>query len=214
MSYFPFFVDVKDKAFLVVGGGGVALRKIEVLSRFDVKIIVIAADICKEIYDWKEISGRQDGENGQIELHERKFKDEDILKAEYVVAATDNEKLNTHISELCRKNSKPVNVVDVKEECSFVFPAIIKEEDLVIAVSTGGNSPAMAAKIKRDIERNIPLYYSELIGLLGAYREAVKNEITLPENRRKAYRELIRMAERKEDSLSEASVMDIIRKYR
>ncbi len=207
MAYFPFFIDISDKVCIVVGGGRIAFRKIEVLSKFNAKIIVIASNICEEICLLKEVSE-------QIVLNKRDFLDEDILQAEFVIAATDDESLNSHISGLCKKNSILVNVVDVKEECSFVFPAIVKKEELVIAISTGGNSPAMAAKIKKDIQRVIPDYYGELISILGEYREYIKNEINDIENRKEIYNELIHIAELNKENITFESIQDIVKKYK
>jgi siroheme synthase-like protein len=213
MSYFPFFIDVQDKAFLVVGGGRIAYRKVEVLSQFEVKINVTAAKICEEISVLKNISDEGNDLRKQILLNEREFVDDDIFTADYVVAATDDEKLNSYIAELCRKNNKLVNVVDVKEECSFVFPAIIKKEELVIAVSTGGNSPAMAAEIKRKIQSEIPDYYGELIECLGLYREYIKSNVDLPENRIKVYKELIGLAELQEGNVTFEQIQNTVTKY-
>lgn len=204
MSYFPFFMDVQNKVFLVVGGGRIAYRKIEVLLQFDTRIIVTAPTICKEIYVLKN----------RILLNEREFLKNDIMNVDFVIAATDNQALNTSIFELCKEKNKPVNVVDVKEECSFVFPAIIKNEDLVIAVSTGGNSPAMAAKIKKEINTVIPEYYGELIECLGLHREYIKNEILLPEKRMKAYEEIIGIAKAQESNVTSDIIQEIVNKYR
>lgn len=214
MAYFPFYIDINNKVCVVIGGGRIAHRKIEILSEFGATIIVIATGICDEIYDLKKTydlknkSGIQ-----QIILKMREFLDEDILEGDFVVAATDDTILNSHISELCKMNNKLVNVVDVKEECSFVFPAIIKQEELVIAISTGGNSPAMAAKIKQEIKEFIPVYYSALIELLGEYREYIKNEVQIPEHRKLVYQELIQLAEVTKGNINKDEIHNIIKKF-
>jgi len=227
MAYFPFYMDISNKVGLVVGGGKIALRKIEVLSQFDAKIIVIAADICEEIYNLvktkekksdKELAEKSDEESGEtrekIVIVKRRFRDEDIAEAEFVIAATNDELLNSHISDLCRQHNILVNVVDVKEECSFIFPAIVKKNELVISISTGGNCPAMAAKIKENIEGIIPYYYGELMELLGENREYIKKNVNILENRKKVYSELMQIAETNQENIAEELIHEVVEKYR
>lgn len=254
MAYFPFYIDIKDKVWIVIGGGTIALRKIEVLSKFDANIIVIAPSICKEIYaiqkDLKEknptdvnnidnnykvmdnlvlknkvmdnkvmdnkvdITDKSNKDKAQIIIHKREFQEEDINEADFVIAATDDEILNSHISELSIKNSKLVNVVDVQEECSFIFPAIVKNKELVVSISTSGNSPAMAVKVRKKIQKAIPEYYGELIETLGEYRDYIKNEVDIPKNRNKVYQELIQIAELSEGRLTFDMVQNIVNKYK
>ena len=102
----------------------------------------------------------------------------------------------------------------MKDECSFLFPAILKRDELVIAISTGGASPSMAAKIRRDIETVIPEYYGELIELLGEHREFIKTEVHLPEQRKQVYNELIRLAEINEGNLTVEMIQKEIDKVR
>lgn len=213
MAYFPFYIDISDKFCLVVGGGKIALRKIQILLKFDAKIIVIAPNICEDIYIIKK-SYDEKNDNDRILLYKKKFVDDDIVNAEFVIAATNDKLLNSHISEICKKNNKMINVVDVKEECSFVFPAIIKNEELVISISTGGNSPAMAAKIKNDIQKFIPEYYGSLIEILGEQRECIKKEVYNSKNRKQVYDELIHFAELHDGNITIDEIQNIISKYK
>ncbi|KOA20697.1 siroheme synthase [Clostridium homopropionicum DSM 5847] len=213
MAYFPFYIDINNKIFLVVGGGKIALGKIKVLLKFEAIIIVIAPNICEEIYKIKKFHDEKNSKE-QIILYNREFRDEDILAAEIIIAATDNKLLNSHISEVCKRNNKMVNVVDVKEECSFVFPAIIKNQELVVSIATGGNSPAMAAKIKRDIEKYIPEYYGELIEVLGEQREYIKKEVPNTEYRKQVYNELIALAQLYGRNITTEEIENIISKYK
>lgn len=245
MAYFPFYIDIKDKVWIVIGGGNIAFRKVEVLSQFDAKIIVIAPSICKEIYAIQKQSdvkinnvknkikqsikdqkitdednqdkiniNRNDLGNAQIIIHKREFHEDDLKEADFVVAATDDEILNSHISKLCVNNNKLVNVVDVKEECSFIFPAIVKDKELVVAISTGGNSPAAAVNIKKKIQRAIPEYYGEFIELLGEYRDFIKNEVDNPKKRNKVYNELIRIGELSDGNLTFDVIQKIVNQYK
>lgn len=205
MAYFPVFIEVERQRVLVVGGGQIALRKVEILLTFGAQVTVVALDYCKELLELKLPN---------LSLVTRSFVDEDIEGMELVVAATNNCELNSHISKLCRKTKILVNVVDVKEECSFVFPAIIKQEDMVVAISTGGKSPAFAADMKQEISKNIPDYYGGLIDKLGDYRDYIKEEITLPEYRKQVYNELISLGKKEKGMLTLEMVTMVIKKYK
>ena len=238
MAYFPIYVDLKDKKCVVVGGGKIALRKIEILYQFGAKITIVAPYICDDIYKIEESSRLNQKitsvvENSRLEdnihledrisleekdihinLVERKFIDMDISEAELVVAATDDENLNSHISAICREKNLLVNVVDVKEECSFIFPAIYKKGELVISISTGGSSPLMAAKIRENIDSVVPDYYSSLIEFLGDHRDYIKREIHSQELRKKVYNEFIEIVEIDPGHMSLAMINKVIDKYK
>lgn len=212
MAYFPFYVDISDQNCLVVGGGKIAYRKIEILSKFNVRIKVIAPNICNQIYGLESETNKNNRE--QIIIINREFEDEDIGDMDFVIAATDNELLNSHISKLCKINNKMINVVDVKEECSFIFPAIIKMEDMVVGISTGGNSPAMAAKIKKEIQKSIPGFYGELIEFFGENRDYIKNEVSVSKYRKKVYDELIELANLRGGNITRKDLKSIVDKYK
>lgn len=116
MAYFPFFVDIEKQKCLIAGGGIVALRKVEVLLPYGPAITVVSPEFAPELRELAEQSG--------VLLKERDFRMEDLNGADFVVAATDDPVLNRQISLTCRENRIPVNVVDVKDECSFIFPPL------------------------------------------------------------------------------------------
>ncbi len=207
MAYFPLFMDITNKKCIVVGGGKIALRKVEILVQFQPSITIIAPEFCDEMK-------RIQTEFTSLTFINRSVVDEDLEEAELVVAATDNETVNTHISKICMEKNILINVVDVPEQCTFIFPAIVKRDDLVVAVSTGGNSPSMAARIRKEIEEVIPEYYGELIELFGEYRDLIKNEIHLPQYRVRIYNELIDVAKNRENNLTKDFIMQTIEKYK
>lgn len=166
MAYFPFIVDIENMDCLIAGGGSIALHKAEILAEYNVNIHIVAVSVCEGILKLAE-------DNKRIDISQRKFKDSDINGMDFVVAATGDRALGIHISGICKKQKIPVNVVDIKEACSFIFPAIIHKEPLLAAVSSGGASPALAASIKKDIEKILPDYYSTLARNLEKSREYV-----------------------------------------
>ena len=182
MAYFPFMVDIKDMQCLVVGGGRIALHKVKILLGFEVKIKVIAKEICMEL---------RESEGAYLQLEERAFQETDIEKADFVVAATGDKSLNHHISELCRAKDIPINAVDMKEDCSFIFPAMIQEKDLLIAISSGGQSPAGVAYVKKRIREQIPDFYGEMMESLGAYRDYILKHVDSTERRKEIFNRLL-----------------------
>jgi len=123
MAYFPFYIDIKDKKILVVGGGKVALRKVEKLLQFEPKITVVAPFICDEI--------RKLG----VSIIERKFIDSDIDNIFCAISATDDEVVNGHIFKLCSEKNILVNTVDDKDKCGFIFPALVNKNGITAGIT-------------------------------------------------------------------------------
>ena len=110
----------------------------------------------------------------------------DIDGAALVIAATDDPELNAAVSELCRWENVPVNVVDDIEKCSFVFPSLVRRGELSVGISTGGASPSAAQYIRRGVEQLVPEGFEDILGFLAAHRAAVKAALP-PERRAGAY---------------------------
>lgn len=180
MSYFPMFVELKNKPCLVVGGGAVALRKVKVLKDFGAEITVTAPEIQPEI---REMHG--------ILCREREFRQSDLKGQELVVAATADKEMNHRVSLACKKAGIPVNAVDQQEDCSFIFPAYLKEGQVVAAFSSGGQSPVIAQFLKEQMRPAMTPRLGELADCLGSLRPAVKQGIKTEEGRKKFYRELL-----------------------
>ncbi len=185
MAYFPFMVEIEKKKCLVVGGGSIAFHKVKILVEFQAHIRVTAGEICPLL---QELAKEK---SGLIHLVEREFRAEDIEGMDFVVAATDDEGLNDYVSDLCRQKNILINAVDRKEACSFIFPAILKDKELVVAVSTGGQSPAAAAYIKNRIRKGIPDYYGEMIETIGGYRDYILEHVNTAEKRKELFNRLL-----------------------
>lgn len=202
MAYFPFMVDIKGKQCLVAGGGGIALHKVRILLGFEVHIKVVATEICEEL---KALEG------DSLELVEREFLDEDVENVDFVIAATDKEALNYHISDLCRQRGIPVNAVDRKEACSFIFPALIQDKDLLVAISSGGQSPAAASFVKNKIKAGMPDYYGEMLEQLGAYRDFVLEHVDTAGKRKEIFYQLLEYGDSHGGRISETLVQELVR---
>jgi len=201
MSYFPFFMEIKDQHCLVVGGGMVALRKIEKLLPFGVKITVVSPAFCSEVEEME----------GIIRIC-RKFEQNDINGKLFVIGATDDEDVNGEISALCREKNVPVNIVDDPKKCTFFFPALVKEGEFVAGFSTGGGSPLAAQFIRKKVEDAVPEGFGQVVEVLSSVREQVKAEIHDIRKREKVFKEIFALALEKAGNITEKEMNEIIRK--
>ena len=173
MPLFPIFINLEGRRVLIAGGGHVALRKAERLSPYGADIFAVAPEF---IPGFAGIPG--------VTLLERRFEPGDIEGAALVIAATDDGELNAAVSELCRWENVPVNVVDDIEKCSFVFPSLVRRGELSVGISTGGASPSAAQYVRRGVEQLVPEGFEGILDFLSAHRAEVK--AALPAERRAA----------------------------
>jgi uroporphyrin-III C-methyltransferase/precorrin-2 dehydrogenase/sirohydrochlorin ferrochelatase len=185
MGYFPFFVDLKGKRGLIVGGGIVAYHKICRLLPYESNLEVVSENFNQEILNLKDVCG-----NDSFTLVERAFRDSDIEKRFFVIAATSDNALNAHIYDICTKKGILVNVVDDKERCGFMFPSLVKKGKLSIGISTEGASPRIAAVYRKKLEEEIPDRIEEILLYLESIRPAVKATISDERVRAKLFTEV------------------------
>ncbi|WP_298032102.1 siroheme synthase CysG [uncultured Dysosmobacter sp.] len=173
MAYFPFFVDLEGRNGLIVGGGTVALRKAEKLLSFGPRLTVAAPDILPAL---EALPG--------LTFLRQPFSPEMLEGIAFVIAATDDRALNREIAAQCQARRVPANAVDDQDSCTFLFPALVKQDSLTIGISTGGASPMAAAYLKDQISALLPEDFGALLTELKALRPRVK--AALPESERPA----------------------------
>lgn len=195
MAYFPMFVDLKGKKVIVIGGGKVAYRKITKLLPFEAEITVIAPDICSEIQELLN-------NNSNLILKNRNFEIEDIKNAFLVISATNNSYTNQQIAHICKSQNIPINSVDDIENCTFLFPALIKKESLVIGCSTSGKAPDIAAFVKNTIEQDLPENIGQVVEILGILREELKNKVPTQKIRAQIIHNLLEYCQAKDFKIS------------
>lgn len=166
MAYFPFFIDIAASDGLVVGGGTVALRKVEKLLPYGPRLTLIAPDIRPEL---EAIPG--------LILCRRAVQPSDLEGRAFVIAAAGDRAVNAQVSRLCREKNIPVNVVDNKQESSFLFPCLIKRGSLSVGISTGGDSPSAAIYWKERFGALIPGEMEEILDYLARERLAIKETV-------------------------------------
>lgn len=203
MSYFPMFIELENAPCLIVGGGRIALRKVEVLLDFGAQITVVAGDIMDEIQKEKAVRCKRKG-----------FAPEDLSGMALVVAATDNPGLNHEIADLCRERKIPVNAVDQIEDCSFIFPAYLKQGEVVSAFSSGGQSPVITQYLKKETAPVMTELLGKLAAQLGTLRETVREQVETEQERKLFYRELLNMGLLKDALLSEEEIAEILFRYK
>ena len=184
MAYFPMFVDLTDANCLVVGGGSVALRKVNVLLDFGAKVHVIAKEISMDLAALSE-------DKDHLLLEQREFTPFDLQDRKLVIVATSDNELNRQIYMMCSEGGIPVNVVDDQEKCSFIFPSYIKEQNLVGAFSSGGNSPALTQYLRSKEKEILTPRLGELNEVLGRWRQPIKELFPLESSRKSAFEQLI-----------------------
>lgn len=185
MAYFPMFVDLTNQPCLVVGGGQVAYRKVMTLLDFDAKVIVVAKDICENI------SRMIEEKEYDIEVVRRAFEESDCDGKKLVIAATDDKQLNHDISQCCKARGIMVNAVDQKEDCSFIFPSYVKEQELVAAFSSSGNSPVLTQYLKAKEKDILTPFLGELCEYMGSIREDIIHNYATEAQRRAVFKDIV-----------------------
>jgi precorrin-2 dehydrogenase/sirohydrochlorin ferrochelatase len=165
MPYYPIFLDLKDQNVLVVGGGKVAERKILNLLRYGCRIHVVSPELTSQLE--KLVSQKK------IQRIPEQSLNQAMSEASMVIAATDDPAVNGQIASRAKEEGLLVNAVDQPRDCNFIMPSIVKSGDLQIAISTGGKSPALAKKIRKELQNLFGSEYGSLVELLGMLRTEV-----------------------------------------
>ena len=183
MRYFPVFLDLKNRKCVVVGGGRVAERKIQNLRKAGAAVTVVSPRLTPALERLKETKG--------IDHRRRAYKTGDLKAAFLAVAATDHRPTNEKVFREASARRIPVNAVDDPVHCTFIVPAVISRGDILIAISTGGRSPALAKALRKKLEREVGGEYSSLLKLIGAVRKSILPLGWGPMKNQKIYRRLL-----------------------
>ena len=176
MEHLPIFINLKQKPVLVVGGGDIALRKINLLIKAQASVNCLSPLFCDGIASLSA--------DKSVNLIQKNFEPDDIKNYSIIIASTDDSLVNSSISELAKKANIPVNVVDSPELSSFIMPSIVDRSPVIIAVSSAGKAPVLARIIRAKLETVIPSAYGLLAEIAGEYRQKVKNRFSNIKDRR------------------------------
>ncbi len=166
---FPIFLKLHDRRVLIVGGGRVAEEKLEAVLRSATDVTVIAPRITPRIAGWARES--------QVNYIAGEYREGAVRDFFLVITCTDSEAVNRKIYEECREAGILCNSVDDPTNCDFYAAAVVRRGELQIAVSTGGNSPALAQRIRRKLEQEFGPEYEPWIGWLGRMRTVMRKAL-------------------------------------
>ncbi|OGN91408.1 MAG: hypothetical protein A2Z75_05160 [Chloroflexi bacterium RBG_13_50_10] len=166
--YYPILLHIQGKKCLVVGGGNVALRKVQTLLEHSANVEIVSPSFCPEL--------KQLAEKRAVRAIHRDYKPEDLKDAFIVIAATDDAKTNEKVAAEARRLRILVNVVDDPNNSDFIVPSYFRRGDVIVAVSTSGRSPALARKIRSDLEKGFQAEYAKLALLADEVRSELKQK--------------------------------------
>ncbi|MGA2076055.1 MAG: bifunctional precorrin-2 dehydrogenase/sirohydrochlorin ferrochelatase [Terriglobia bacterium] len=183
MSLFPIFLKLINRPCLVVGAGQVGESKVEGLLAAGAAVKVVAPEATETVMQWARA--------GKIDWHPRLFEPADLDRKFLVVVATPLHELNDSIYHEAQRRGVLCNVVDDPPRCDFYYPAVVNRGKLQIAISTNGQSPALAQRLRRELEQQFGPEYGGWIKALGSER---RHLLTLPlgaEERRQLLHNLV-----------------------
>jgi len=168
VNYYPIFLKVENRACLVVGGGEVGARKVQTLLRCGASVGVVSP----EVVPWLA-EKIQENAVKRVGTH---YEDHQLQDRFLVIAATDDAELNCRIAEDAEKRGLLCNVVDYPRAGNFILPALVQRGALTLAISTSGQSPALARQLRRDLEQRFGMEYADFLELLGVVRSRLLAE--------------------------------------
>ncbi len=183
MEHLPIFLQLHGRPVVVVGGGHVAARKVELLLRSGASVSIVAPSLCEDL--------RQRVDAGELAHVQASFDPSHLETAELVIAATSLREVNAAVSRAARERRVPVNVVDDSELSTFIFPALVDRSPIVVAVSSAGHAPVLARRLREQLEALLPTRLGALARFMGARRDAVRNTLR-PAARRSFWERVVR----------------------
>lgn len=182
MDALPVFLKLRDIPCLVVGGGRIAERKIDLLLRAGARVTVVAPQLETTLQAYVA--------SGTLTWIPTRFDPAQLENARIVIAATDDRAVNQAVSQAAQTKQIPVNVVDQPDLCTFTVPSIVDRSPVIIAIGTSGASPVLARLLKARLETLIPAAYGRLAGLAGQFRDRVKTALAETGARRAFWEEV------------------------
>ena len=172
-SYYPVYLDLKERRCVVVGGGAEAERKTQGLLECEAKVTVISPEITAALRD---LASR-----GLIEWEAREYRTGDLDGAFLVIAENDKPKVYKQVATEAERRGILLNVMDVTHLCNFIAPAVVRHGGVAFAISTGGLSPALARRLREEMEQSPILRWAEMANMLSEVRLELRSKGVHPE---------------------------------
>lgn len=183
MRYFPIFLDLDARDVLIVGGGEKALRKLRLLAKTTARLKLVAEDIGEGITAL--------GREHPLTILRRGFDEGDVDGAAMVFAASDDAGLDARVAAVARARGVPINVVDGPGDSSFIMPAIVDRDPVVVAIGTEGTAPILARELKARIESRLPAAFGRVAQRAQALRRKIHEVVADPVVRRHTWEALL-----------------------
>jgi siroheme synthase-like protein len=192
MRYYPIYLDLKGRDVLVVGGGSIAEGKALQLVEAGARVTVVSPELTDALGAAVD--------RGEINHLNGSFTEGDLNGAFLVISATDDRKVNEKVARSAKERGLLCNVVDQPDLCNFITPALVTRGELQISVSTGGGSPTLTQRVKREVAALIGEEYGVLLELAAEMRAGAKQRVPDFERRKDALRAFV-----------ESDALDLIR---
>ncbi len=183
MSYYPVYLNLMGRRCIVIGGGAVAQGKVKTLLTSDALVTVVSPQITQEL---KKLA-----DEDRITYVARDYRHGDLARAFLVISATGDRTTNEQVWQEAKEQNLLINVVDDLPHCTFIAPAIMRRGDLVIAISTSGKAPALAARLREQLERAIGNEYARFLELAGTVRAPLAKRYPDFEQRKTLWYQLV-----------------------
>jgi precorrin-2 dehydrogenase/sirohydrochlorin ferrochelatase len=196
VTFFPMMVKLEGRKCVVVGAGAVAEEKIAGLLPHLPQVTVVSPQATKKI--------QKQSRAGILIWKQRRFRSNDVSGSFLVIAATDSAVVNAAVFRACTARGVLCNSVDDPPNCDFFYPAVVRRGALQIAISTNGRSPALASRLRRELEQQFGPEWADWLGQIGNMRGQILSEPMAPAKRRErllaiaspqAFREFLRKTE-------------------
>jgi len=178
---FPMFLKLGARPCLVVGAGAIAESKIASLLEAGARVRVVAPEATEQVRSWAA--------SKTIEWHQRPFQPADLESMFLVIAATSSTELHERIYKEATQGGVLCNIVDVPALCDFYYPSVVQRGALQIAISTAGQSPALAQRLRKQLEDQFGPEYEEWLAQLGEARDKLRSANANPEQRKRLLHE-------------------------
>lgn len=183
-KYYPVSLDLTDKRCVIIGGGEVAQRKAERLIECGAQVTVVSPALTPLLADRKKAR--------RIDHIDTEYEKKALHGAFMVIGATDCDDINAQVSQDGLSLGILVNIVDDPDKCNFILPSLVQQGDLSIAVSTGGKSPALAGKIRQELQKQYGPEYESLLKIMGSLRKIILAQGHASEANKSVFEALVR----------------------
>jgi precorrin-2 dehydrogenase / sirohydrochlorin ferrochelatase len=183
LQYYPIYLSITNKKCVVAGGGEVGERKVERLVACGAQVVLTSRELTPVLEKMK-------GE-GRLEHIDTDYDESCLAGAFLVIGATDKSEINARIYRDAKERNILVNIADDPTKCDFILPALLERGDLVVALSTGGKSPALAVKLREDLEALFGPEYETFLEIMGKVRAMLLATQRSSEDNKKVFTALV-----------------------